>query len=36
MIVVITNEVLSEGLIYSIEGKLEELFDTNDRVIIEE
>lgn len=36
MIVVITNEVASEGVIYSIEGKLEELFDTNDTVIIEE
>lgn len=36
MVIVITNEVENEGIIYSISGQLENLFDANDRVAIEE
>lgn len=36
MVIVITNEVENEGIIYSISGQLENLFDANDKVAIEE
>lgn len=36
MVIVITNEVENEGIIYSISGQLENLFDVNDKVAIEE
>ena len=36
MVIVITNEVENEGIIYYISGQLENLFDANDKVAIEE
>lgn len=36
MVIVITNEVENEGIIYFISGQLENLFDANDKVAIEE
>lgn len=36
MVIVITNEVENEGIIYSISGQLENLFNANDKVAIEE
>ena len=36
MVIVINNEVENEGIIYSISGQLENLFDVNDKVAIEE
>lgn len=36
MVIVVTNEVNSEGVIHSISGQFNELFDINDKVVIEE